>query len=392
MQKYSFVYDIKTKVYFGAEQMIHLGEEVANYGNKVLFLYDGDYIKKNGIYDLVIDASRKYNFEIVEFTSIKPNPRHTDVQAGVDLCKKEHCNVILAVGGGSTIDSAKVISSCALLDAPVWDVVIGKVPTQGSLPLLTISTISATGSEMNTGGVISNLDTKDKQSLRRPSQRPRVTFLNPEYTFTVPKYQTACGTVDILCHAIETYFSDDEPMMLTDTFLEGLIRTVVHYGPIAYKDPQNEEARANLMWSAPWAINDFLRYDKRKTWSMHPFEHELSAFFDITHGLGLAILMPRYLRHVIDEKSLPRFRNLGIYAFDLDRNLEDQEIAEKVIKKIENLCYETFGLESHLSNLGITEEHFEEIAEKLATDHGFYTAGYRKMSKDELIELFNECL
>lgn len=389
---FSFVYDIKTKVYFGKDQLCHFGEEVRRLGTKLLFLYDGEYIKANGIYDLVRQAGSEYHFEIVEFTSIQPNPRHTDVQAGIDLCKEKGCDVILAVGGGSVIDSAKAIASGALLDAPIWDVVMGKVEVMDSLPLITISTISATGSEMNTGGVISNLETKDKQSLRKPSQRPRVTFLNPEYTFTVGRFQTACGVVDILCHTIETYFLEDGAMMLLDTIMEGIIRTTFHYGPIAYQEPENYEARCNLMWAAPWAINDFIRYDKTNTWTMHPLEHELSAYYDITHGLGLAILMPRYLRHIVDEKSLPRFRNLGIYALDIDRSLSDEEIANQVIRKIEKLCYETLKLESHLVALGINDEYFEEIAGKLANDEGCFTSGYRRLPKTEIVQILKECL
>lgn len=387
-----FVYDIGTKIYFGPENMKHLGEEIKKYGNKLFFIYQGDFIKQMGIYDHVMQASKEYDFEVVEFTKIQPNPRHSDVQEGIDLCKSEKCDVILVVGGGSAIDSAKAISSGVLIDAPVWDVILGKYPVENSLPLLTISTIAATGSEMNFGAVISNLDTKDKKSLRRPTQRPKVTFLNPEYTFSVSKFQTACGSVDILCHTIETYFSSDNCMYLLDTFLEGLVRTVVKYAPIAYEDPHNYEARANLMWASPWAINDFLRYDKEFNWTMHPIEHEISAYYDITHGLGLAIIMPRYLRHIVDEKSLVRFRHLGTHVFGICEDQEDSVIAEKTIQKIEELCFEKLHLESHLSALGIDGSDFEEIAEKLASDNGYLTGGYRNLAKNEILEILNECL
>lgn len=387
-----FVYDIGTKVYFGSENLSHLGEEIRKYGNKLFFIYQGEFIKTLGIYDLVMDASRQYGFDVVEFTKIQPNPRHTDVQEGINLCRKEKCDVILVVGGGSAIDSAKAISSGVLIDAPVWDVVIGKYPVEESLPLLTISTVAATGSEMNFGAVISNLETKDKRSLRQPPQRPKATFLNPEFTYSVPRFQTACGSVDILCHTIETYFSSDNCMYMLDTFMEGLVRTVMTYAPIAYHQPENYEARANLMWASPWAINDFLRYDKECNWTMHPIEHEISAYYDITHGLGLAIIMPRYLRHIMDEKSLMRFRNLGIHAFGISKEFDDKTIAAKTIEKIEEFCYQKLHLESHFSALGIDGSEFEEIAEKLANDNGYLTGGYRNLSKDEILSILNECL
>ena len=387
-----FVYDIETKVYFGPENMHHLGEEIKKYGTKLFFIYRGENIKRMGIYDLILNASKEYGFEVVEFTKVQPNPRHTDVQEGIDLCRKEKCDVILAVGGGSTIDSAKVIASGVYIDAPVWDVILGKYPVEKSLPIIAVSTMAATGSEMNMGGVISNLDTKDKRSLRRPSQKPKVTFLNPEYTYSVPKFQTACGSVDILCHTLETYFSSDNCMYLLDAMMEGLIRTVIKYAPIAYNDPTNYEARANLQWASPWAINDFFRYDKEFNWTIHPIEHEISAYYDITHGLGLAIIMPRYLRHIIDEKSLIRFKSLGIHAFDIDPGLSDEEIAEKTIEKIEEFCYQKLELESHFSNLGIDGSDFEEIAKKLANDNGYLTGGYRNLPKDDIMEILKECL
>ncbi len=174
--------------------------------------------------------------------------------------------------------------------------------------------------------------------------------------------------------------------------MEGLVRTVMTYAPIAYHQPENYEARANLMWASPWAINDFLRYDKECNWTMHPIEHEISAYYDITHGLGLAIIMPRYLRHIMDEKSLMRFRNLGIHAFGISKEFDDKTIAVKTIEKIEEFCYRKLHLESHFSALGIDGSEFEEIAEKLANDNGYLTGGYRNLSKDEILSILNECL
>ena len=389
----SFIYDVSTKVYFGKEELCHLGEEIKKYGHNLFMIYtDKKIIENNGLYKLVYEESKKYNFNVTEFSKVTPNPRHSDIQEGINLCKEKQCDVILAIGGGSTMDSAKAISSGFYINEPIWDVVKGKYKVTKSLPIITIPTISATGSEMNIGAVISNLNTSEKISLRYPTQRPKVSFLNPYYTMSVGKYQTACGSVDILCHTIETYFNDDDCMFMLDTFMEGLVSTVLRYGPIAYNEPTNYEARANLMWAAPWAINDFIRNDKAKTWTMHPIEHEISAFYDITHGLGLAILMPRYLKHIIDEKSLPRFRRLAVKSFGLDGALSDMELANGVIKGIENFAFNDLGLESKLSNLGIDDSHFEEIAIRLANGNGYFTTGYRKLSREEIVQILRECL
>ncbi len=387
-----FIYDIPTKVYFGPERMEYLGQVLSGYGKNVLFVYDGDYIKANGIYDLVMKAKEDYGLTITEFRNVKPNPRHTDCEDAIALCKANNVEVVLAVGGGSVIDSSKAIAAGALSDAPLWDLVTKKVPTLKALPVVTMSTISATGSEMDSGAVITNEATRDKLVYSNPVLTPKATFLNPEYAFTVPKYQTACGSVDIIAHVFEVYFSPGDDMYMLDTVAQGLVRTVLKYGPVAYNDPTNYEARANLMWAAPWAINHFIEYDKRHLWSMHPLEHELSAYYDITHGLGLAILMPRWLRFVKDEKSLPKFREMGIYGFDIDKNLSDEEIAEKLIEKMEEFAFRTFGLTSNLTDLGIDDTYFEEMADKLTKNGTGFHAGFRPLYKEDIIQIYKNCL
>ena len=388
-----FIYDLPTKVFFGKKQLEHLGEELSKYGKKVFLLYSSQRIKNNGIYDAIEKACKDYQLGLVEFSTVKPNPRHTDIQEATDLCKKEGCDVILAVGGGSTMDSAKLVATCALLDANVWDVVVKKVKANDSLPLIVIPTLAASGSEMNCGAVISNIEINSKQSFRIDSQRPKAAFMVPEITYSIPQYQTACGTIDILCHTLESYFSSHDCMDLMDNFMHGIVRNVMKYGPIAYNDPENYEARSNLMYAAPWAINEIVRADKELGWSVHPIEHELSAYYDITHGLGLAILLPRWLRHIIDEESLPRFVTLGIYGFDVDKNLSDKEIAEEVIKRIENLAFNTFHLASTLTEIGIDNTYFEEMANNLTNKtNGIFSNAYKQMPKEEIIQILNECL
>lgn len=387
-----FIYDISTKVYFGPEEMVHLGEELNNYGKNILFVYPGDYIKSTGLYDLITKAKDEYGLKIVEFKDIKPNPRHTDCEKGIQLCKDNNVEAILVAGGGSAIDSAKAIAAGACTDVKLWDLVLGKAKVEKALPIIAISTISATGSEMDSGAVITNEETVDKKVLSNMALLPKVTFLNPEYTFSVPQYQTACGAVDIIAHVLEVYFSPTHDLYMLDTVSEGLVRTVFKFGPIAFDDPTNYEARANLMWAAPWAINHFIEYDKSHGWSMHPLEHELSAYYDITHGLGLAIVMPRWLRHVKDKESLPKFRNLGVYAMDIDPKLSDEEIADEVIRKIEDLCYNKFKLASNLTELGIDDSKFEEMANKLTKNGESYHSGFRKLYKEDVMSIYKACL
>lgn len=388
----SFIYNIKTTVYFGPDQTCHLGEELNKYGKNVLFCYDGDYIKANGIYDLVMKAKDEYGLNIYEFTDIRPNPRHIDCEKAVKICKENNVDVIFAVGGGSTIDSAKAIAAGSCTEASIWDLVTGKANVEKALPVVALSTISATGSEMDNGAVISNDEVNDKLVLASELLCPKATFLNPEYTFTVPAKQTACGVADIISHVFEVYFSPSDDLYMLDTVAEGLVRTAYKYGPIAFNDPSNYEARANLMWTAPWAINNFIEYDKRHAWSMHPLEHELSAYYNITHGLGLAIIMPRWLKFVKDEKSLPKFRNMGIYGFNIDPKLSDEEIADEMIRRVEELCYDTLKLTSNLTDLGIDDSKFEEMANKLTDNGKGFHPGYRHLYKEDIIKIYKNCL
>lgn len=225
----NFIYEIPTKVYFGENQLSHLGEELKKYGNRVLLTYGGGSIKKIGLYDKVVEEIKKAGLELFEFGGIEPNPRHTSINVAAEICKKEKIDVLLAVGGGSTIDATKVIGVATYYDGDCWDLVTKKVPVTNCLPIVTILTLSATGSEMNFGGVISNIETNDKKGLQNPIMRPKVSFLDPTNTYTVNAYQTACGSDDILSHLMEIYFNINEEMYMLDTFMEGMMKTVIKY-------------------------------------------------------------------------------------------------------------------------------------------------------------------
>lgn len=390
---YNFIFNNPTKIYFGNNQLEKLPLELEKYGKKVLLCYGGGSIKKIGLYDRIIDELKKNKFEIFEFSGIEPNPRVTSVNAGAKLCKDKNIDVILAVGGGSVIDCVKFISAGAFYDGDSWDLVIGKSPIKKALPFVTVLTLAATGSEMNCGGVISNLETNDKIGGGSPLLYPKVSFLAPENTYTVSPYQTACGGVDILSHIMESYFNTEGSMYFLDSFMESMMKTVIKYTPIAIKNPTDEEARANLMWVSSWAINGFARSCQRCMWSCHSIEHQLSAYYDITHGLGLAIVTPRWLRYVLnenDENNINRFVRFGTEVFGIDKNLPPIEIANKSIECLENFFFNELKLENTLTKLGIDDKYFDEMSVK-ATKGGVLK-GFKKLEKDDIKNIYKMCL
>jgi hypothetical protein len=360
----NFIYDIGTKVYFGKDQLEHLGPEIKKYGKKVLLTYGGGSIKKVGLYQRVVDELTKAGLEIFELANIEPNPRVTSVNKGADICKKEDIDVLLAVGGGSVIDCTKVIAAATYYDGDAWDIMLNKVDVKKALPIFTILTLSATGSEMNPNEVITNLETNDKIGLAFPPLRPKVSFLDPTLTYTVSKYQTACGSADILNHILEVYFNMDNDLYMLDTVMEGLMKTVIKYAPIAYHSPDNYEARANLMWASSWAINGFVSGGKTHDWTCHPIEHELSAYYDITHGLGLAIITPKWLEYALNETTASKFKQFGVNVFNIDEKLDAMEVAKLSIAKLKQFLYEDLHLDDSLSKLNIGDEKFEIMAKK----------------------------
>lgn len=388
-----FIYHIPTKIYFGENQLQHLGNELLQYGKKVLLAYGGGSIKKIGLYDKVLDELKKAGITVFEIGGIDPNPRIESVRAGGELCKKEKIDAVLAVGGGSTLDCAKYIAAAACYDGDPWDFFDIDVwaPIERALPLITVLTLSATGSEMDCGGVITNPENNHKIGRMEPPLLPKASFLDPSNTFTVNAYQTACGAADILSHIFEVYFSKEKDLYMLDRMAESLIKTVIKYTPIALENPSDYEARANLMWASSWAINGFLNGSKTHSWSCHPMEHELSAFYDITHGLGLAIITPRWMRYTFDEKTLPKYKEFGINVFDIDPTLPTQVIAEAAVDKLCEFFFRTLGLKSKLSDIGINDEHFAQMAQK-AERIGNTANGFKPLSAADIEAIFRMCL
>ena len=384
-----FVYDIPTRVYFGENQLSHLGEELSRFGKSVLFVYGGGSIRKNGLYDTVMNAARTAGLAVAELSGVEPNPKIDSVRKGVALCREHNVDVILAVGGGSVLDCGKFISAAVMHDGDPWDLIEKNLPTPKCLPVVTILTMAATGSEMDIVSVISNPEKKLKIGFGRPQTRPAVSFLDPTLTYSVSRYQTACGCADIFSHALETYFND-QGMYMVDTFFEGVMRTVVKYAPIALEKPDDYEARANIMWSASWAINGLGRIMQPYSWSCHPLEHELSAYYDITHGLGLAILTPRWMEHILNEKTAPRLRDLGVNVFGVDAALPVMDGARAAIEATKKWLYETLGLASTLTEIGIGDEHIPDMAHA-AVAHGLHRA-FIPLTDEEAEAIYRACL
>ncbi len=387
----SFVYDIPVKVYFGENQLGHLGEELRKYGRRVLLTYGGGSIKRIGLYDRVVEELRKADMEVFELSGIEPNPRIESVRKGADMCKEHNIDVLLAVGGGSTIDATKFMAAGACVDHDPWEFFgAGAKPIERALPIVTILTLSATGSEMDAGGVISNLDTQDKLGRMAPAMLPKVSFLDPTLTYSVSAYQTACGAVDIMSHIMEVYFNMNKDLFMLDCVMEGLLKTVVKFAPVAIAEPENYEARANLMWASSWAINGFVNGGRKKAWSCHPMEHELSAVYDITHGLGLAILTPRWMEYCLDETNVERYVSFGVNVFGIDPTLEPMVIARESIKRLSDFFFKTLGLKSTFTEVGIKRDDFASMARK-ACRYGDIK-GFKTLTPEDVERIYEMCL
>lgn len=384
----NFLYDIGTKIYFGEGQIVHLPEAIKPYAQKVLLVYGGGSIKKSGLYDTVTRLFRENGIQWQELPGVEPNPRITSVNAGARLCREHGLEGVVAVGGGSTIDCSKAIAEAAAYDGDAWDLVLKKAPITKVLPVFSVLTLAATGSEMDCGAVISNMDTNDKLVITHPDARPKASILDPTYTYTVSAYQTAAGTADIMSHILETYFSRVGTAGLQDRMAEALLKTCIQYGPIACNDPANYEARANLMWTSSLAINGLLSLGKGTPWSAHSMEHELSAYFDITHGVGLAILTPAWMRYVLDDSSVDKFAEYAFNVWNIPMSDDRYAMAREAIDRTQQFFTKELKIAAALREVGITEDKLEIMAEKAARTLG---SAYKPLAKEDVLAIYRAC-
>lgn len=386
----NFIYDIPVKVYFGENQLGHLGEELSKYGKRVLLTYGGGSIKKNGLYDAVVAEIKNAELELYELSGIAPNPRIDSVRQGAKMCKEHEIDVLLAVGGGSTLDATKWMAAGACVEHDPWEFFSKWAPVEKALPVITVLTLAATGSEMDAGGVISNPETQDKIGRLADPLLPKVSFLDPTLTYSVSPYQTACGAADMMSHILEVYFNMDQDLYMLDCFMEGMMKTIIKYTPVAMRKPENYEARANLMWTSSWAINGFVNGGKQQAWSCHPMEHELSAIYDITHGLGLAILTPRWMEYCLDESTVSKYVQFAINVFGVNKDQEPMEIAKQGIEKLSEFFFNILELKRSFTEVGIDRTNFSVMATKACG--GQVLPGFKPLAQQDIEKIFEMCL
>ncbi len=378
---------LNTHVFFGREAASNIPQNINCYGNRVLMVYGGGSIFKNGVYEEVTTILQNGGIEYIELGGIDPNPRIASVREGAKICKENNIDVVLAVGGGSTVDCAKAIAAAACYSGDAWDLVLDKSKVTKALPIFVVLTVAATGSEMDCGAVISNPETKDKYDFDSPWMRPSCAFMDPTHTFTVPKKQTAAGTVDIMSHVLEAYFSRAQGFM-QDRIAEALLKTCIVNGNVALDNPTDYDARANLMWASSWAINGLTSCGKGQAWSVHQIEHMLSGYYDITHGVGLAILTPVWMEYVLDESSVDKFAEYAKNVWDVDDN-DKWNAAREGIRKTRE-CFTSWGMPTKLSELDIDDRYFGDMAQKAAV-RGLDSA-YKPLFERDIVNILKRSL
>ena len=380
-----FVFHIPTKMFFGRDCLSKLNGEMKGFGSKVLIVYGGGSVKRTGLLDR-IKESLKDDFVIYEHGGIEPNPKIGSIRKGADVCKEKGIEMILAVGGGSVIDASKAIAAGACVDFDPWEFYgNSRRPIEKALPLFTVVTMASTGSEMTCGAVISNDETCEKLGRGGFPVFPKASFLNPELTFSVPYFQTASGAVDIFSHVFESYFKKDLDFYMLDRMMEAVMKSVIENAGIVLKDPENYQARGNLLWAASWAINGLFGGGSRQVWSCHPIEHELSARYDMTHGLGLAIIMPRWLKYCMDKdpETKEKVREFG-------RNVFGAADENGTLEKFEEFLYKDMGLASTLEEAGIKDADAADMAAAICKKGSIN--GYLTLDKTAVQEILEACI
>ena len=387
----NFFYNIPTKVSFGKGAIDDLPGYISEYGDSVLLVYGGGSIKRTGLYDRIIKLLDCSHISHIELSGVEPNPRLTTVKKGVQMCLEHDVKVILPVGGGSTIDCSKAIAAGASYDGDPWDLVGHPEKIENAMPIIAVATMAATGSEMDPFAVITNEETKQKKDIASDLLYPAYAILDPEYTFSVPAYQTAAGVADIMNHIFEVYFADNGDTYMQDRMMEALLKTLIKYGPVAVSEPDNYDARAELMADCSLACNGILAIGNSPSgWPLHGMEHALSAYYDITHGEGLAILTPRWMKYILNEKTVERFVSFGEHIFGIDASLPDFEIAEKTIDKTYSL-FESMGIPMHLKEVGIDESRLSEMAHHIAENEGLENA-WAPLKEEDILEILKASL
>ncbi|WP_040224566.1 iron-containing alcohol dehydrogenase [Bhargavaea cecembensis] len=386
-----FTFQNPVKLIFGKGQIGKLKKELQPYGNKVLLVYGGGSIKRNGVYDDVMQVLGEAGMEVHELPGVEPNPRVTTAAKGAEICREKGIDVLLAVGGGSVIDCTKLIASAAKYDGDPWDLVTGKASAKEALPFGTVLTIAATGSEMNAGSVITNDETQEKYGWGGPLNFPKFSILDPSYTVSVPENQTVYGIVDMMSHIFEQYFNNADNTPVQDEMCEGVLRAVLRTAPDLMKDPGNVDLRETIMYAGTIALNKFLEMGYQGDWGSHDIEHAVSAIYDIPHAGGLAILFPEWMKFNVEKGTKPeRFAQLAVNVFGVDpEGKAPEETALEGIGRLRDF-WTSIGAPEKLSDYGIGDESIRLMAEK-ASVHG-PLGNFARLNTDEIETILRNSL
>ncbi|KAB2334738.1 iron-containing alcohol dehydrogenase [Cytobacillus depressus] len=385
----NFMYWNPTKLLFGKGQLETLKNEIPQYGEKVLLVYGGGSIKRNGLYDQVKKLLNEIDACVFELSGVEPNPKISSVREGVEICKREGIEFLLAVGGGSVIDCTKAIAAGAIYEGDAWDLVTKKTMAKKALPFGTILTLAATGSEMNAGSVITNWETNEKYGWGSPVAFPKFSILDPVNTFTVPKDQTVYGIVDIMSHVLEHYFHHEENTILQDRMCESLLITVMETAPKLLKELDNYDHRATILYNGTMALNGMLSMGYRGDWATHNIEHAVSAVYDIPHGGGLAILFPNWMKHVLKEKP-DRFKQLAVRVFGVEaKGKSDEEAGLEGIEKLRDF-WNSIGAPSRLAHYHIDDSKIALMTDRAMVNGEF--GNFKKLNRYDVEAIYQASL
>ena len=387
----NFIYSNPTKLYFGDEAQKNLVEALSGFGKKVMLTYGGGSIKRNGVYDDVIAALTAAGKEVVELSGVMPNPTVDKLIEGCKMARENNVDFILAVGGGSTIDYAKAVSVSAWYDGDAWERFWVKQedpkPGERIIPVGAVLTMAGTGSEMNGGSVITNHATKMKiGKVFGEDVMPKFAVLNPRYTFSLPHRQMVAGIFDTMSHIMEQYFSGDDDST-SDYLAEGLMRSVIASSRVAVKDPENYEARSNLMWSATWALNTLIGEGKSQDWMVHMIGQAIGAYTDATHGMTLSSVSEAYYRHIM-KYALKRFARFAHVVWEIPtEGKSDEQLASEGIDALAAWIKE-IGAASEITSLGVTDDMLDGIANATI----ILTGGYETLNHDEIVDILRKSI
>lgn len=390
----NFDYQNRTRIIFGKDEHKNIGKLIKPYANKVLFHFGGQSIKKSGVYEDVINSLLESQIDFVELGGVKPNPRLSLVNEGIELCRKEKVDFILAVGGGSVIDSAKAIEIGVPYSGDVWDFYCKDIEIKEAIPVSTILTIPAAGSESSTGTVITNEEKQLKLSCGCELLRPLLSIINPELYFTLPKNQIANGISDMMSHIMERYFTNTSNTDLIDGLCESTLKTIMRNGSIIINDNKNYDAWAEIALSGNIAHNGLLGLGREQDWASHKIEHELSAIYDVAHGAGLSVVTPAWMKYVYKE-NMPMFEQFAVNVMGVEKECKSQEeIINEGIEKLKSF-YKKLELPTSLKELNIDESNLELMAKKSTNfkdGKEVLIGGLKKLNWEDVLAIYNLAL